>query len=229
MVSLDRHEFERPRVVPEYQSWVESRLDACGTTKAGKTALRLGKCLAKQLVEEAHPLSLFASRYFKDSDQVFITHVLGNQPYDATIDDQRADKAPFMYIEIALAHEGEDAHLRMCALERDGSVCPIGTVERTGNGPRVQVEAKSGTVLFDEEMGRIKTAIMKKADKTNYSAGTALVVGFDDRLVLRTDKDTGELLQGVQDLLDSVSHFAFVGCIGCSRGTFIDLRLGLGQ
>lgn len=224
MASLDRNEFQHSRSVPGYRAWVKGQLDALGQTKVGKTALRLGMGLAKQLVEEAYPLSLFASCYFSDSDQVFIEHVLGNQPYDAKIDDQRVNPAPLNYIEVTLAHEGEDEYLRMCALERDGSVCPIGTVERTEDGPKVQVEAVSGTELLHVETNRIKDALSRKAQSPNYPDGTALVVGFDDSIVLRTDQDRDELLQCVQDLLDSVSHFAFVGCIGMLHGTFIDLR-----
>jgi hypothetical protein len=56
---IDKKELQTPRSARDYLPWVESKIEELGQTKAGKSAMHLGKGLVKELVEEALPLSIW--------------------------------------------------------------------------------------------------------------------------------------------------------------------------
>ena len=87
-----------------------------------KAAAREGKFFAKELTDEALPMALFAHRYFDGSPDVLISHVIGNQQYDATVEDRRANASPIQYIETTVSDRDYTESLRMEILNRDGSV-----------------------------------------------------------------------------------------------------------
>ncbi|MDD5038476.1 MAG: hypothetical protein PHN78_04080 [Dehalococcoidales bacterium] len=95
---------------------------------------RLQKGLIKQLVEEIVPLVIFGKHKFGDNTQVFLHPVIGNQPYDAIVVDTRTKPASQSYLEITLAHEGENDYWRRCLLLEEGYVPSYASVIKDGKG-----------------------------------------------------------------------------------------------
>src|SRR5690242_6003858 len=130
MNELTPEELQAPRTAAQFLPWVERRLGEVASTDTGKHAIGFRQGVAKPLVEEALPLGIFASHHFENSDDVTIALVLGNQRYDATIEDHREPKSPFSFIEVTQAHQGENEHFRLLALEREGHVSLLGPVHK---------------------------------------------------------------------------------------------------
>ena len=84
---IDVKELQTPRTARDYLPWVESKIEELGQTDAGKSAVRLGQGLAKELIEEALPLSIFARKHYRESRCVKIVHHIGNQNFDAKVVD----------------------------------------------------------------------------------------------------------------------------------------------
>jgi len=73
----------------EYLAWTKTLIaDVCSEEK-GIAGIRLRKKLAKQLMEEMLPIGRFAVSQFKSSPDVFIELRLGNQHFDAIVNDKR--------------------------------------------------------------------------------------------------------------------------------------------
>ena len=101
---IDKAELERPRTAAEMLAWVNAAERFNATTETNAAA-RLGRLGTKELWDEARPIALFAYRYFDASPQVTITHVIGNQNYDTTVDDRREYPAHVKYIEVTLSNQ----------------------------------------------------------------------------------------------------------------------------
>src|SRR5882672_6406981 len=104
--------------------WVDAT-SARFNTRALKAEARRGKHFAKELMEEARPMALFARRHYGAAADVLITHVLGNQHYDGTVEDQRATPDDIRYIEVTGTRTYNDA-LRLEVLSRDGHAPLLG-------------------------------------------------------------------------------------------------------
>lgn len=199
------------------------------STDAGKHVIRFRKGLAKPLVEEALPLGIFASHHFGNSDDVTIALVLGNQNHDALIEDHREHKAPFSFVEVTQAHEGENEHLRMLALEREGHVSLLGPVQKSGTkatGIHVEVEdvAVRHYTVLQRELDLIEAAIRRKAGKP-CPPDTALLVVFDDYISIKKESDRAALRSRIQPLLSCLGNFRWLAVLGWSKRTFIEFDL----
>ena len=197
------------------------------STDAGKRAIGFRKGLAKPLVKEALPLGIFASHHF-GSDDVTIALVLGNQNHDATVEDYRAQKAPFSFIEVTQAHEG-DEYLRMLALEREGHVSLLGPVNKCGTkatGIRVEIEgvALRHSTVLQRELDRVEEAILRKTGKP-YPPDTALLVVFDDYISIKDESDLEALCSRIQRLLSCLGNFRWLAVVGRSKRTFLKFDL----
>src|SRR5690348_4452285 len=104
---------ETPRTAAEMLRWVHTMIDRLAATKELRTAAREGKFFAKELFEEALPIALFVSRYYEGSESVVIAHLIGNQTYDAVVDDRRSSPAPIRYIETTVSDWDYMESLRM--------------------------------------------------------------------------------------------------------------------
>jgi hypothetical protein len=223
MNELTSEELQAPRTVAQFLPWVERRMEMEDVVY--KETGNRDERLAKKLKEEALPLGIFASHHFGSSDDVIIALVLGNQSYDATIKDYREQKAPFSFIEVTQAHEGENEHLRMLALEREGHVSLLGTVHKSGTkntGIHVEVEAEalSRSEMLKQELDRVEEAILRKTEKS-YPPDTALLVVFED-MSIEDECDLETLHSRIQPLLPRLRNFRWLAVVGWSKRTFLE-------
>ena len=112
MTILTKDKLEKPRTAAEVLAWVRSALERFNT-KALKAAAREGKCFAKQLTDEALPIALFAQRYSEGSPDVVTSHRIGNQQYDAIIDDNRELPGSIRFIETTVSDRDYTESLRL--------------------------------------------------------------------------------------------------------------------
>jgi len=226
MTHITKEELEMPRKASEIRRWVNAKIEGIGATTEGKRAVRFREGLTKELVEEALPLGIFSERYFNSSDQVTVQHIIGNQSYDATIDDQRKAKTTLKYLEITQAHEGEDAHLRMLKLEEEGHVNSLGTVTKhgtkhTGITIEVENEAVEHAVTLSNELQRIRDAAERKSGK-NYPDDTGLIIVCDDYIAFR-DEAIEKLKEHINnEVLPMLTNFRAVFVVGWSSETFME-------
>ncbi len=229
MTCITQEELETPRVASDFRKWVDAKIEEIGSTKEGKRTIRLRKGLHKELVEEALPLGIFCEVYFSNSSEVVITHKVGNQNYDAVIEDARAEKTPLKYLEITQAHEGEDAHLRMLKLEEDGHVNILGAVTKKGTkhtGITIEVEnvAVEHGVVCDTEVDRIIKAAERKSGK-QYPEGTGLIIVCDDYIAFRDDADRLKLSDRfIKEALPKLRTFEKVFIIGWSGRMYLEFE-----
>lgn len=229
MNGLTSKELQAPWTAAQFLPWVERRMAEVASTDAGKCAIGFRKGLAKPLVEEALPLGIFASYHFEDSDDVTIALVLGNQSHDATIEDHREQKSPFSFIEVTQAHEGENEHLRMLVLEREGHVSLLGPVHKSGTkatGIRVKVEgvALLHSTVLKRELDRVEAAILRKTGKP-YPPDTGLLVVFDDYMSIKNQRDIETLRSRILPLLSRLNNFRWLAVVGWSKRTFLEFDL----
>jgi len=180
---LTRAELETPRSAADMLAWVD-QAHRRFNTKELKAQAREGKHFNGELVHEARPMALFASRHFKASPQVIITHVLGNQNYDGIVEDKRDFPELIRYLEVTTTLKTYEDSLRMEVLNKDGHVPAYGRV--TAVGPRHKREAirteKNAIehgVIRGEHLTRVQDVVERKAKK-NYEPGTVLIVPVDD-------------------------------------------------
>lgn len=229
MIDLTPQELQEPRTAAQLLPWVEQKIKKIGSTENGKRAIRFREGLAKPLVEEALPLGIFASRHFHNSEEVTVVPTLGSQNYDARIQDKREERARFSFIEITQAHEGENEHLRMIALDRDGHVSPLGAVRKSGTkatGIQVEIEsvAVSHSAVLEQEIRRVEQAIRRKMGKS-YPDETILLVVFDDFISMHDEADLERLRGCIRPLLSDLSNFRWLAVIGWSKRTFEEFDL----
>ena len=229
MESISEEDLQIPRSAADFRSFVEEAIGRMGSTREGKELIRLKKGIAKQLVEEALPLCLLCDSYFKTDPMVTVKHVLGNQNYDAIITDKRPQPAPFRYLEITQAHEGENEHLRMLALQRDGHVNVLGNVrkkgtKRTGITVEVKNEAKQHNEVLAIELERIKEAVNRKVGKP-YPQNSGLLVVFDDYIAIKDEDDVAALKEVLRDGGRKLNEFCWIGAVGWSGKIFLERKL----
>jgi hypothetical protein len=227
---LTKEELEVPRSADQFLPWVENKIDYLRTIKEDKRIIRFRQGFAKELIEEAFPIGIFCLHHFKSSPDVKIQHIIGDQKYDAIVTDLRENKSPIIFLEVTQAHEGENEHLWMLALERDGYVSAIGSVRKTGTkhtGITVHVsnEAKSQSELINNELDKIKEAAKRKSGKV-YPKGTALLIVFDDRIVEWSTEDSNAMDMIVKDnILQYLINFRWVALIGWSKRTYLEFNM----
>lgn len=196
---------ETQRTAAEILDWVYSTHSRFSATKELRTAAREGKFYAKELINEALPIALFASRHFGASTDVIITHVIGNQQHDAVIEDRRRSPGPVRFIEATVSDWSYAESLRMELLSRDGHAPGYGNVEAEGAKGRrtklvAQLEALDHDTIREQHIAGVIAAVKKKAD-SKYPDGTALVVRIDDAVPFREDDDVAELDRVAKEVL----------------------------
>ena len=209
----------------EYLPWVKNLIERVKGEPDGIGQLRLQLGLAKELMNEAYPLGVFASRYFGDSDDVHIGLKVGNQPYDATINDRRVARTSIAYAEVTMAHEGENDYLRTKHLHERGYVHSFGKVikrgtKRTALEVTLEPEAISQVALLTHERNLLEKALDRKIGKP-YSDKTVLVIGFDDIMA----HDRAENIANLENVLtayrDKLTAFHSVAVVGLLNNLFI--------
>lgn len=200
-VVLTKEELQTPRTAAEMLNWVHAALERFNTRQL-RAAAREGKHFAKELTDEALPIALFAQRHYDASPDVTISHAVGSQQYDATVEDRRGDPSPIQYIETTVSDRDYTESLRMEILNRNGSVPAYGTIRAEGpKGRRTNLKAESAAVKHDEirnsHIAAVIDALNSKAKK-KYPDNTALVVRIDDAGPFREASDLAELDKAVR-------------------------------
>lgn len=223
-------ELEIPRSALTVKQWVDANIQRIGSTDEGKQAVRLREGLLKELIEEALPLGIFCDAYFDKSEMVTVTHKVGNQNYDVVVEDSRPQKTTLKYIEITQAHEGEESHLRMLFLNKNGHANVIGKVTKSGTkhkGINIEIEneAISHSVIFCRGAEMIRAAAIRKAGNI-YPEHTGLVIVCDDYIAFKDEQDKQRLSKFVEtEVLKILKNFEKVFIIGWSSKLYLEFHL----
>jgi hypothetical protein len=134
----------------------------------------------------------------------------------------------FRYLEITQAHEGENEHLRMLALDREGHVNLLGKVRKTGSkhtGITVDVEneAKRHSDVLAGELERVKKGLNRKMGKS-YRENTGLLVVLDDYVAIKDQDDVAALKTVLREYAQKLDTFCWIGAVGWSGKTFVEQR-----
>jgi hypothetical protein len=189
---LTQEELETPRSSAEMLAWVDAAHARFNTAEL-KAVFRAGKHFADELVLEARPMALFANRYYGASSQVVITHVLGNQNYDALVEDSRQQPESIRYLEVTTTLKTYEESLRMELLTKQGHVAAYGPVTAVGpRHKRVSIKAegiaREHKAIRAEHLQRVQDAVGRKV-KNRYERNTVLIVAVDDSVPFREQED----------------------------------------
>jgi len=222
---VTQNELKTPRPCKDFLLWVEKKIENIANCETGKGTIRFRRGLAKQLVEEAMPIGIFAEHHFGHTDNVIIQCVIGSQNYDAQIFDKRSDQPALSYLEVTQSHDGEDEISRMRKLSECGHVSAVGEICKRGtNATGIKINVKEEAVSHDDVLEHTFTlcrdAIERKACKL-YPEGTALVVVFDDYLLGSKGVDAKTLRAYINPVIARLDNFRLVALIGWSKRTYI--------
>jgi hypothetical protein len=186
---LTKEELSVPRTAAEMLGWALEAHSRFSASKELRDLGRSGKGYAKELAEEALPIARFAQHYFAGSREVVIRHVIGNQQYDAIVEDNRPVPGAIRYIEVTDATMDHNEALRNELLSRDGAAPGVGKIHAEGPpGRRTRLEGeyemRNVGALPTQQLDRVNEAVKAKAAKI-YPSGTALVVHVDDATAFR--------------------------------------------
>jgi len=150
-----------------------------GDSKEGKDALHFRKGFAKKLLDELHPLAVWAPRCFP-TDDVQILPNLDSRSFDAEI--FIGDKVQL--VETTLALNGQENRIHMEALRQYGYTGNPSDIVATGNKhnrvierPRIITQRASNDP--NRALDLIQTAMEQKAAMP-YANSTWIIVGFHD-------------------------------------------------
>lgn len=198
IIPLSKEELEATHSAATWGPWVREKIDEIGATDEGRTAVRLRKGFCKPLVEEALPMSIFASLHFDRNTEVHFHHKLGNQNFDASISYiGGSGQQSIRFLEVTQARLGEEEYLRSLELDQKGTVPMYGAISKSGT------KNTSLEICFENEMvkrddtvartiGMIQDAIDRKAGKT-YPEDTALIVVFDGQFIFADPDDVEKI------------------------------------
>ena len=198
-------EMSQPRSAADMLPWALDAHHRFTRTKTLRDLARSGAGFAKELSQEALPMARFAHRYFGASPEVLITHVLGNQQYDGTVDDRRTLLGDIRYIEITDSTWDHNEAKRNELLSRDGTAPGYGKVHAEGpKGRRSHLEGeyemRDVNAMPTGQLQRVREVVEAKAAKT-YPDGTALVVHVDDAITFRDPAAVNELIAHARTVL----------------------------
>lgn len=216
---------EEPHTAAEYLQWVQNLIAQVKAEPDGIRRIRLREGLASQLMNEAFPIGLWASKYYGRSEQVSISLKIGSQTFDAIVSDGRSQGSSVEYVEVTMAYEGEDDFLRMCELHEKGKVSGLGSVtrsgtKRTGRTIDILMEAVSQAEVLRRERDRVGQAIKRKLGK-KYPPNTLLLVGFDDTMAFDRQDNIENLENTISEHLSKLKGFHSIAIVGLQQGLFI--------
>lgn len=116
--------------------------------------------------------------------------VLGNQNYDALIEDRRSGQTDITKVEFTLAAEGYEDHLRMKVFAEKGHISLHGHVavkgtKHTGHDIQINGYAIGENELTSKAIDLFVEALARKADK-HYGQQHWLCVFCDDNTLFRS-------------------------------------------
>jgi len=217
---ITEDEIQQPRTPGELLDWCCGKIEEIAATEGGTTAVRLGKGLCKQLVEEVYPLAIWAVNSESVSASALMSPCIGSQHFDAIVKDEALDPSEY-YVEITQAHMGQSEHFRLLHLNNEGwAPGPLSAMRRVGQRGSGQIQP--GRVLhsmagqISQTVELIREAISRKIAK-EYPQPIVLVVGFED-FIIKNDEDSGDILcVAAKTLLEAATHaFRDVFLVGMS-------------
>ena len=193
-----------PRTPTQFLEWFEDKLREIKETDVINDQVILREGISKFFYEEVFPLyRLFQNKKDAWSNLKF-KNVYGEQPFDVEIFGSRECEFP-SFLEITMADQNYEDHLRMRYFTEHGDVCMTGPVTHTGTkktGLNISVanEAREHTEMNQEKKDLIRIAITRKTSKA-YPENTGLLVYFDDYVAFSRYKDKA-VMDGFLDEVD---------------------------
>ena len=233
---VSQNELELKMSAREYLSSVKDIIRNVQKEDNGKEYIRLRKGLVKNLIEEALPIGYFADKHFNSDPNVFIELKVGNQKYDAIVDDRRNMPGNIKYIEVTTttvvgAANGYEDFLFRYQLHTTGH-SGTGKIKNEGSkhrGMRVKLERNGvdQSEVVAHERQTVQEAIDRKIkDEEHYPENTALIISFDDTYAF----DHKENQQNLQAVLNRNSanlaryNFDMVAIVGLHKGLYISCK-----
>ncbi len=182
---ITEEELTKERTPKEIIDFYNAKIYEISKQEDGTSTLRMKKGNCKKLIEELRPLRDLAELKYSDRNDIKLQLIIGEQNYDALITDYRYSPPSKSKLEITLAHEGEQEHLRTLHLEEHGyAPLPLtGTIKKKGTknkneGKRTEtVSNRVGS--YQKEINRLKKLIgeaFKKKSQKKYESNTSLLV-----------------------------------------------------
>jgi hypothetical protein len=230
MTVLTPETLEEWHTAATYLPWVKCLINRVKSESDGLERIRLRRELAKELMCEAFPIGLLAASYFKASDQVRIRLKVGNQNFDALVEDKRSTSSFVEHIEVTLAGDGEEDYLRMFVLHEHGQVSGLGRLTKTGTcrtvrKVRVANEMVSQEEVLAKEKERLTRAIERKLRKP-YPDNTLLLIAFDDTIAFNRSDSISNLETVLSNYKLRLQAFHSVALVGLQESTLICRRMG---
>lgn len=221
---------EESHTAKDYLLWARSLVERVKLEHDGLKRIRFRDGLAKELMDEAIPIGLLGSKYFEESNEVQINLKIGSQSFDAIVSDNRAEGSSVSHIEVTLAHEGENQHLRMLCLHERGEVSGLGAVTKQGTKKTnltvdVVEEMVSQVEVLQRERTLVSMAIDRKLKKT-YPPNTLLLIGFDDTMAFDREDNVANLENVLVKYLPQLKAFHTVAIVGLQQSLFLSKRTG---
>lgn len=231
---ISKEQLEKSLSAEKFPDHIDNLFKHVQKQRGGKEAIRLRKHLVKNLVEEGLPISCFVKRYYGKEPNVFVQMKVGNQNYDAIIDDRRVKPDCINFIEVTLttvvsAKNGYEDYLLRYFLNQHGH-SGTGKVRNLGSknrGMRVELDRQcvSQDEVVEHERMTVEAAIKRKLKSTDhYPENSALVISFDDTYTF----DRADNQQNLKDVLVAFAeelkghNFNLVGIVGINKGLYIE-------
>ena len=217
-IALD--DIQRFRSPVDFVSWFSQKLDKINSGENVREQILLRRGIAKLVFEEVYPLYRLLQIRGSQWNQIHFRNVDGNQNFDVETTSEL--QAVPRFIEITVADNNYEEHLRMRYFADHGGVSTIGKVShegtrRTGLKVYVGMEARLHAKINREKELLIKEAVDQKSSK-NYANDTGLMIYFDDYVAFN-DPEDAELMSNFivslgDDWMETFSHLFVVGATG---------------
>jgi len=236
-MNISNEILEQEQSAENYLPWVKSLIARVKVNEGGTESIRLRTGLSKVVTEEALPIGYFTKSHYRKSPDVLIKLKIGNQHYDALVNDKRENPSPIERIEVTSSlsvgssNGYEDylfkLHLHTTGMSGTGDITSSGT-KNTGLTTNLDRKMVSQQSVLEHEKKTIQEAINRKLKNTDhYETNTALVISFDDVFAFNK-KENITNLENVLDLnIDTLRehNFSLVAIVGLNNDLFIERRI----
>lgn len=210
-----------PRTPAQFLEWFEDTLREIKQTDGINDQVILRERIGKFFYEEVFPLFRLLQNKKDAWSNLKFKNVYGDQPFDVEIFGSK--ECEFLsFLEITMADQNYEDHLRMRYFTEHEDVCMTGPVTHTGTkktGLNVSVANEAGdlTEMNQEKKDLIRNAIARKTLKA-YPGNTVLLVYFDDYVAFSRYKDKAVMDRFLAELdvnwKDNFSALYLVGASG---------------
>ena len=204
----------------DFVSWFSQKLDEINSGVNVREQILLRRGIAKLVFEEVYPLYRLLQNRGSQCDKVNFRNVDGDQNFDVETTSELQVVPRF--IEITVADNNYEEHLRMRYFVDHGRVSAVGKVshqgtKKTGLNISVETEARLHAEINREKELLIREAVDRKCTR-NYANDTGLLIYFDDYVGFNDPHDTQLMscfiLSLGDDWMDTFSHLFVVGATG---------------